>query len=65
MNDITHTLGLLRFEVRDARAITSNLETQVRRQVEPLTMPRPGGPGRQVRRLQANRHQAKAVARCR
>ena len=26
MNDISHTLGLLRAEVRDARAIASNLD---------------------------------------
>lgn len=34
MNDITHTLGLLRSEVRDARAIASNLDYKFTRLVE-------------------------------
>ena len=32
MNDITHTLGLLRSEVRDARAIASNIDQNLRAQ---------------------------------
>jgi hypothetical protein len=43
LNDLTHTLGLLRSEVRDARALTSNLDIQVRRLFEPARAPRPGG----------------------
>jgi hypothetical protein len=63
MNDITHTLGLLRSEVRDARALMSNLDIQVRRLFEPRRRDAATRwPGRQARRVPIDRAQGKTPA---
>jgi hypothetical protein len=43
MNDISHTLGLLRSEAHDVRAVVSNLDHRTRQLIEPPAIRRPAG----------------------
>jgi hypothetical protein len=43
MNDISHTLGSLRSEARDVRAVVSNLDHCTRQLIEPPAIRRPAG----------------------
>ena len=43
MNDIPQEIGLMRCEVRDVRAVGSNIDHCVRKQFEPAVIRRPGG----------------------
>jgi hypothetical protein len=43
LENLTASFGLVRREFRDAHAVVSRLDTQMRRLVEPRALPRPGG----------------------
>lgn len=43
MNDISHTLGLMRSELRDVRSVAANIDHRTRKQFEPQTIHRAGG----------------------